>query len=240
MPPNRWRGDCSRCAALCCLSLAFDRGAEFAFDKRAGEPCPLLTASHTCSIHAQRGPRGFGGCIAYDCLGAGQRVTAELFGGRSWQAEPALSRPMLEAFWRMRQLHELLLGLALAQRLELESRQARRCHELARELDPPGGFSRASLDALDLGTATREVRELLSGSSGRLASGQAARRRLPLAPSGDALGVPDHDVEPACEVRERGRPFHVEPVHGEHAVALDRDVGALQRPPGVVHVVPPQ
>src|SRR6185503_16885503 len=94
MPPTRWRGDCSCCAALCCVSFAFDRSELFAFDKAAGEPCALLGPQHACSIHAERARRGFGGCIAYDCLGAGQRVTEEVFGGRSWQAEPALARPM--------------------------------------------------------------------------------------------------------------------------------------------------
>jgi hypothetical protein len=188
MSPTRWRGDCSRCAALCCVSLAFDRSELFAFDKAAGEPCALLGPNHACSIHAERARRGLGGCIAYDCLGAGQRVIEEVFGGRSWQAEPALVGPMLEAFWRMRRVHELRLGLELTERLELAPMQLKRRRELERELDPPGGFSRETLDALALEVLTQSVREFLVGLRGRLAphgSGERAqpdsfRRRLAL------------------------------------------------------------
>lgn len=177
-PSNRWRGDCSRCAALCCVSLAFDRGEAFAFDKAAGEACPLLGPGHACSIHAQRAQQGFGGCVAYDCLGAGQRVTAELFGGRSWQAEPHLLRPMLDAFWRLREVRQLLLGLALTERLELEPALAERRRRLERELDPPGGFDRAALEALELEVVGREVRELLASVRHRLGASAREPRRL--------------------------------------------------------------
>jgi hypothetical protein len=34
------RAECARCAALCCVTLAFDASDLFAFDKAAGEPCP--------------------------------------------------------------------------------------------------------------------------------------------------------------------------------------------------------
>jgi hypothetical protein len=175
MGPTRWRGDCSRCAALCCVSLAFDRSELFAFDKAAGEPCALLGPNHACAIHAERARRGLGGCIAYDCLGAGQRVTEEVFGARSWQTEPDLARPMLEAFWRMRRVHELMRGLELTERLELDSMQIQRRRELERELDPPGGFSRRALDALELEALTRSVREFLAGLRDRLASTSGER-----------------------------------------------------------------
>lgn len=187
MTPSRWRGDCSRCAALCCLSLAFDRSESFAFDKPAGEPCPLLAAEHACSIHAERSRRGFSGCVAYDCGGAGQRVSEEVFGGRSWQTEPSLVRPMLEAFCRMRRVNELLAGLALTDRVELSAEQQRRRQELERLLDPLGGFDCETLKALELNALTRDVRQLLAGQRERLASRTEAgmeadreRRRLPL------------------------------------------------------------
>lgn len=183
MPSNRWRADCSRCAALCCLSLAFDRSEHFASDKPAGEPCPLLAPGHACSIHAERARRGFGGCVSYDCHGAGQRVTEEVFAGRSWQTEPALTLAMADAFWRMRRVHELALGLELTRRLALDPEQVRRRGELEAELDPAGGFSRENLEALALDAVTRSVRELLAGVRDRLAPGAPSRRRLPLAAS---------------------------------------------------------
>lgn len=97
--------DCSKCAALCCAALAFDRGRDFAFDKNPGEPCRNLNG-HLCSIHDHLAQSGFQGCVAYDCLGAGNRVVQEVFGGRSWQTEPRLLRVMMEAFAGMREVHK--------------------------------------------------------------------------------------------------------------------------------------
>lgn len=111
--PGPLRGDCDRCAALCCLALALDRGASFAIDKPAGLPCPHLGPRGRCGIHAARAEAGFSGCIGYDCAGAGQHVTERLFGGQSWQDDPALAAPMMAAFAQARRWHEEL-ALALS------------------------------------------------------------------------------------------------------------------------------
>jgi hypothetical protein len=58
------RADCARCAALCCLALAFDRSPLFAFDKAAGEPCANLGSRGRCLIYAERAAKGFAGCQA--------------------------------------------------------------------------------------------------------------------------------------------------------------------------------
>lgn len=105
------RADCARCSALCCVAPAFSASADFAIDKPAGQPCPNLRADFRCSIHDRLRPRGFAGCAAFDCFGAGQQVTQRTFGGRDWRAEPALAAPMFAAFAVMRQLHELLWHL---------------------------------------------------------------------------------------------------------------------------------
>ena len=98
------RTDCAQCAALCCLALAFDKGSDFAFDKNPGEPCRNLSG-HSCRVHDRLTENGLSGCVAYDCLGAGNRVVQEVFGGRSWQDEPRLTRLMMEAFSGMREVH---------------------------------------------------------------------------------------------------------------------------------------
>ena len=124
--------DCTRCAALCCVALAFDRGNMFAFDKPAGMACKHL-AGHGCGIHADLESTGLRGCVQYQCDGAGQRVVQEVFAGQSWQDDPALLRSMLEAFAQMRQVHGLLalldtakgLPLPAAQRVELAALEAR-------------------------------------------------------------------------------------------------------------------
>lgn len=113
------RADCARCAALCCVAFAFDRSEQFAVDKAAGEVCLHLTTCAACGIHAERARRGFSGCVRYDCLGAGQRVVQELFGGASWQDQPDLLQPMLRAFAVVRRAHEVLVLLEAAKRLPL-------------------------------------------------------------------------------------------------------------------------
>jgi len=110
------RADCARCFGLCCVAPAFATSSDFAIDKPAGQPCPHLAASFRCAIHPRLRPLGFPGCAAYDCFGAGQRVSQITFGGRDWRSAPDTARPMFDAFAIMRQLHELLwyLGEALA------------------------------------------------------------------------------------------------------------------------------
>ena len=63
--------DCGRCAALCCIATSFEASEDFAFDKAAGTGCRYLTRDCRCAIHDQLAERGFRGCAAYECFGAG-------------------------------------------------------------------------------------------------------------------------------------------------------------------------
>ena len=123
--------DCSRCAGLCCVALPFARSADFAIDKPAGTPCPNLQPDFGCAIHAELRPRGFSGCVTFDCFGAGQRVSQVIFGEPDWRSDRARARAMFAAFDTVRQLHELLwyltqaVGLASAGgRAEVEALRA--------------------------------------------------------------------------------------------------------------------
>lgn len=127
--------DCKNCAALCCVALAFDKGEMFAFDKPAGEACKHLKG-HRCGIHAALKSKGLRGCVQYQCDGAGQRVVQEVFEGASWQNDPALRLPMLEAFAQMRQVHGLLALLKTAAALPLPARQRAELLALVERLSP--------------------------------------------------------------------------------------------------------
>jgi hypothetical protein len=107
------RADCARCSGLCCVALPFARSADFAIDKPAGTPCPNLRDDFGCGIHASLRERGFPGCVAFDCFGAGQRVTQQVFGGTTWRTRDASA--VFAVFDTVRLLHELLwyLGEAL-------------------------------------------------------------------------------------------------------------------------------
>ena len=132
--PDPLKTDCSKCAALCCLALAFDKGRDFAFDKNPGEPCRNLSG-HSCAIHDRLSEEGFPGCVAYDCLGAGNRVVQEVFGGQSWQTEPRLTRAMMEAFSAMREVHKRIDLLRAALSLSLDPRADQTCREFLARLE---------------------------------------------------------------------------------------------------------
>ncbi|KQV91867.1 MULTISPECIES: hypothetical protein [unclassified Roseateles] len=115
--PAHLKADCSACVALCCVIPPFDASQGFGFDKPAETPCHHLCADHRCGIHDELVPRGFEGCVAFDCLGAGQRLTAlatERFGSADWRARPEVARWLFQAYPRVRQTQEWLARLSLA------------------------------------------------------------------------------------------------------------------------------
>jgi hypothetical protein len=155
------RADCTRCFALCCVVPAFAASADFAIDKAAGHPCPNLGTDHRCGIHAELRPRGFAGCAAYDCFGAGQQVSQVTVGGRDWRQDRRVARQVAEVFPVVRQLHELLWYLTSA--LALPAARPLQ-GELRRELDETercAGGDPDSLLALDLAAHGRRVDALL-------------------------------------------------------------------------------
>jgi len=111
--------DCAQCAALCCVTFEFEVSDDFAIGKPAETACPNLDECGQCKVHDELTELGFRGCAVYECHGAGQRVTQELFGGRSWQQDPTLIQPMARCFRRVRHLHELLMLLEVAAALSL-------------------------------------------------------------------------------------------------------------------------
>jgi hypothetical protein len=160
------RPDCSRCDALCCVLLAFDASPAFAFDKPACAPCRNLAPDNRCTIHAKLADLGFGGCSIYDCQGAGQRVTGQVFKGRSWRNDPTLLPEMEMAFRTMRRLHDAVALLNAAGRLPLpaEAEQTRR--DLLTRLDASRNWTPNDLRALETGPELRAVAPFLASLRG--------------------------------------------------------------------------
>ncbi len=172
---TRLRADCSRCVGLCCVAPAFVRSSEFAIDKPAGRPCPNLQQDFRCGIHDHLRTRGFPGCAAFDCLGAGQQVTQVTFGGRDGRTHPEMAQEMFDVFVVMRQLHELLwyLNEARARTADMIRRRARHRAEslpdelgaalerteVLTQLDP------AALLSTDVAALRRDAGELLGRAS---------------------------------------------------------------------------
>lgn len=115
--PAHLKADCSACAALCCVIPPFDAVQGFGFDKLAETPCHHLCADDRCGIHADLIERGFAGCVAFDCLGAGQRLTAfalARFGSVDWRNRPEVAQWLFAAYPRVREVQEWLARLSLA------------------------------------------------------------------------------------------------------------------------------
>ena len=100
--------DCANCFGLCCVGPSFKASADFAIDKRAGTPCPNLSADFACGIHTGLRERGFRGCTHYDCLGAGQKIAQVMFKGRDWRVAPETAERMFQVLPAIRDLHRLL------------------------------------------------------------------------------------------------------------------------------------
>lgn len=160
------RTDCENCFGLCCVALYFSTSEGFPIDKDAGQPCLNLQPDYRCCVHKSLSERGLKGCIAFDCFGAGQKVSQVSFGGHDWRKVPESAKQMFEVFLIMRQLHELLWYLTEALTLQ----PARSIHgELSSMLDETERLTHLSPDSLimelDVAVHRADVNALLLKTS---------------------------------------------------------------------------
>jgi len=102
------RADCAKCCGICCAALYFSASEGFPRDKAAGEACCHLQPDSRCAIYPELHRRGLKGCMAFDCFGAGQKVTQTSFAGADWRGSAASAQAMFAVFLIQRQLHEML------------------------------------------------------------------------------------------------------------------------------------
>ena len=88
---NHLRADCVNCFGLCCVALPYAKSADFPFDKDGGTPCRNLQSNYLCSIHTDLRKNGFRGCSAYECFGAGQKVSQVIYSGKDWRTNKDIS-----------------------------------------------------------------------------------------------------------------------------------------------------
>lgn len=149
--------DCKNCAALCCVSLAFDKSDLFAIDKANGQVCPNLGDKGMCAIHKDLSQQGFLGCVHYTCNGAGQRVVQQVFGGRSWQDDKEILAPMMGAFQIMSRIHELLVLLKAAARFDLPAEENQHLLSFQKRLIPNQSWTEHSLRDLQIEAMEKEI-----------------------------------------------------------------------------------
>ena len=159
--PSSLRADCSRCAGLCCVVHPFAAIQGFGFDKPAHSPCRHLTSGDRCSIHSELRLRGFPGCVAFDCYGAGQRVTEEVLHGASWRASPESAAGAFAAYETLLVLHRLMAMLALAEAALAPPRQRESIRGKRAELDALCRTDAARSGTLDLTAIKSEIFSLI-------------------------------------------------------------------------------
>ena len=101
------------------------------------------------------------GCLAYDCFGAGQKVTQKIYEGKDWSVESNCKAQMFEVFHRIVQLHQMLWYLIEASKvlktepLQLEIRLLIHENEEMTQLPPD------YIIALDIESYREKVNTLL-------------------------------------------------------------------------------
>ncbi|MFN8052647.1 MAG: pentapeptide repeat-containing protein [Acidimicrobiales bacterium] len=175
--PTELRADCEQCVALCCVALPFARSADFPIDKAAAVPCPNLTADPGaglgCGIHNRLRVEGFAGCTAFDCFGAGQRISQVTFRGVDWRTDRAAAPAMFAAFDVMRQLHEMRWLLAEARAMPAAVTVHAEVDAADADVERAAGGSAGELAAVDTGALRRRVGPLLRRASALTRSGTA-------------------------------------------------------------------
>lgn len=164
---GRWRrsvlkSDCTACDGLCCVALHFKASDGFPVDKPSGKPCPHLMLDFRCAVHGTLAARGFKGCLGFDCLGAGQRISALTFAERSWQTAPASASLIFKSFVVMMSLYELLWYLSEALEYSEYKASGEHLEALLREVEPLTFLSHKALGAIDLHTLRTRANLLLT------------------------------------------------------------------------------
>lgn len=161
MNPHHLKADCSKCHALCCVALAFDKSAMFAIDKPAGVACPNLDQDFKCSTHDTLQNQGFQGCINYDCSGAGQRVCQQIFPDQNWHDQPAILIPMLSAFQNMRLIQEHLVLLGATKSLGLSKDQLVQVSTFEARLQDDNEWQGENLELFALNPLNKAIQSFL-------------------------------------------------------------------------------
>lgn len=165
MSSYNFQANCEKCFGLCCTALYFSASDGFPINKDAGKPCINLQDDYRCSVHKNLNKKGLKGCIAYDCLGAGQKVAEATYGGRDWKQNPDSAKQMFDVFIVMKQLYEMLWYLNEAFLLHNETDIKEKLTIKISEIEKLTDLNADSLVKLDLVPVRMGVNPLLLQTS---------------------------------------------------------------------------
>lgn len=165
MSYNKLQADCEKCFGLCCVALYFSAAEGFPVNKDAGKPCINLKDDFRCIVHNNLMKKGLKGCIAYDCLGAGQKIAQVTYNGQDWRTNKETAKEMFEVFVIMRQLHEMLWYLTEAHAIHPEQNIKAKINSKIEEIEELTQLNAPSLIKLDLVVIRGGVNALLLQTS---------------------------------------------------------------------------
>lgn len=179
MSLDKFRADCSKCFGLCCTALYFSANDGFPVDKEAGRPCINLKEDFKCKVHKDLKKKGLKGCIAYDCLGAGQKVAEVTFKGQDWRTDQETATEMFDIFIIMKQLYEMLWYLNEALLLQGENKLKEELSSKIKEIENITEGTKDVLSKLDLVPVRMGVNKLLLQTS-EFVRKKAGNKKTPL------------------------------------------------------------
>lgn len=176
---DNFKADCSKCFGLCCTALYFSANDGFPVDKEAGKPCINLQGDFKCKVHKNLKEKGLKGCIAYECLGAGQKVAQVTFKGQDWRTDQESSTEMFDAFIIMKQLYEMRWYLKEALILQGENKLKEELSSKIKEIENITEGTKDDLSKLDLVPVRMGVNKLLLQTS-EFVRKKAGNKKTPL------------------------------------------------------------
>ena len=155
------KANCSKCFGLCCTALYFSKTEGFPQNKEARKPCLNLEGDFRCKVHDKLDIKGLKGCMAYECLGAGQKVAQVTYKGDSWRKNEKKSKEMFDVFTIMIQLHEMMWYLSEAFRIQRNDDEKRKVELMLEEIDKLTRLDAKSILDLNIEQYRKRVNKLL-------------------------------------------------------------------------------
>lgn len=163
------RIDCEKCSGLCCVALYCMKTDGFPDNKQAGVPCKHLMADFCCDIHAQLANKKMRGCLAYDCFGAGQKVTQSSYANENWQTNPEKANEIFRVFMIVFQLHQMAWYLLEASSLITDQRIIADVDALIAQNNQMTALAPAAILQIDITNYQTGVNQVLKEVSHQLA-----------------------------------------------------------------------
>lgn len=185
---NHLRADCENCFGLCCVALPYTKSADFAFDKDSGTPCRNLQSNYLCGIHNDLRNKGFRGCSAYECFGAGQKVSQSTYNGKDWRTNKYIAQEMFDVYPMMQQLHEMLWYLNEALTIDAAKSIYKELHYCLVETEELTGKSPEFILCIDMNEHRAKVNKLLIRTS-ELVRAQVTKKHKDTRRGMDYLGA---------------------------------------------------